>query len=64
MLKIFKKISSRTSILDDMDFYEIREKELLMKRSSKSGAKRAELYAKANQSVSSALVFFSSPLLF
>lgn len=50
MLKIFKKISSRTSILDDMDFYEIREKELLMKRSSKSGAKRTELYAKSNQS--------------
>ena len=64
MLKIFKKFSSRTSILDDMDFYENREKELLMKRSSKSGAKRTELCAKANQSVSSALVFFSSSLLF
>ncbi|XP_074309282.1 uncharacterized protein LOC141643856 [Silene latifolia] len=41
MLKIFKSYSSKTSLLDDFDFYENREKALKMRRSNKSGAHQA-----------------------
>ena len=37
MLKIFKNHLSKTSLLNDMEFYENQEKELLMKRSGNPG---------------------------
>ncbi|KAL2904495.1 YTH domain-containing family protein 2 [Bienertia sinuspersici] len=44
MLKIFKNYLSRTSLIDDLEFYEGREKSLLVKRGSKPG----ELYVNRN----------------
>ncbi|KAK9750173.1 hypothetical protein RND81_02G178300 [Saponaria officinalis] len=46
MLKIFKSYSAKTSLLDDFDFYESREKTLQMRRSSKSGAHQTDIFAK------------------
>lgn len=48
MLKIFKNYLSRTSLVDDLDFYEGREKSLLMKRSCKSGAHQTEVFGNGN----------------
>lgn len=44
MLSIFKKYSAKTSILDDFNFYENREKSLQTKRSSKQVPSPIELY--------------------
>ncbi|KAL9246110.1 hypothetical protein vseg_019687 [Gypsophila vaccaria] len=44
MLKIVKSYSSKTSLLDDLDFYESREK-VLEKRSSNSGAHHTDRFA-------------------
>lgn len=43
MLKIFKSYSPKTSLLDDFDFYETREKSLQMRRGSKS---QTDIFAK------------------
>lgn len=44
MLKIFKNYLSKTSLIDDLEFYEGREQSLVMKRSSKPG----ELFGNGN----------------
>ncbi|KAG5548628.1 hypothetical protein RHGRI_014096 [Rhododendron griersonianum] len=44
MLSIFKNYSAKTSILDDFNFYENREKSLQTKRSSKQAPSPIELY--------------------
>ncbi|XP_021756661.1 YTH domain-containing family protein 2-like isoform X1 [Chenopodium quinoa] len=48
MLKIFKNYLSKTSLVDDLDFYEGREKSLQMKRSSKSGGHQTEVFGNGN----------------
>lgn len=44
MLKIFKSYLAKTSLLDDFEFYEVREKALLSKRSSRSSVHQTETY--------------------
>lgn len=44
MLKIFKNYLSKTSLSDDFEFYEGREKSLQSRRSSKPGVHPAEIY--------------------
>ncbi|XP_021720560.1 YTH domain-containing family protein 2-like isoform X2 [Chenopodium quinoa] len=48
MLKIFKNYLSKTSLVDDLEFYEGREKSLQMKRSSKSGGHQTEVFGNGN----------------
>ncbi|KDP42440.1 hypothetical protein JCGZ_00237 [Jatropha curcas] len=44
MLKIFKSYSAKSSLLDDFNFYEIREKSLNVKKSSKPATLRMEIH--------------------
>uniref|UniRef100_A0A5B6ZAN3 YTH domain-containing family protein n=1 Tax=Davidia involucrata TaxID=16924 RepID=A0A5B6ZAN3_DAVIN len=44
MLKIFKSYSGKTSVLDDFNFYEIREKLLKAKRGNKPAYSQTEIY--------------------
>ncbi|XP_013640964.2 YTH domain-containing protein ECT1-like [Brassica napus] len=44
MLSIFKKFSAVTSLLDDMDFYEEREKSLRLKKEHKPATLRMDLF--------------------
>uniref|UniRef100_A0A7C9DNL6 YTH domain-containing family protein n=2 Tax=Opuntia streptacantha TaxID=393608 RepID=A0A7C9DNL6_OPUST len=44
MLKIFKNYLAKTSLVDDFEFYEAREKALQNKRSSKSGVHQTHTY--------------------
>ncbi|KAI8023384.1 YTH domain-containing protein ECT2 [Camellia lanceoleosa] len=44
MLNIFKSYSEKTSVLDDFNFYEIREQSLKAKRSSKQASSQTEVH--------------------
>jgi hypothetical protein len=62
MLNIFKSYSAKTSMLDDFNFYENREKSLNTKKSNKPATLRMEIFENSDfpvSSLSSFLVYFS-----
>lgn len=64
MLSIFKKFSAVTSLLDDMDFYEEREKSLRLKKEHKPATLRMDLFKEKDYDVNNAhdlalYIFFS-----
>jgi len=62
MLNIFKSYSAKTSMLDDFNFYENREKSLNTKKSNKPATLRMEIFENSDFLVSflsSFLVYFS-----
>lgn len=52
MLKIFKNYLAKSSLVDDLGFYETREKSVDIKRSSKSVPHQTQLFGNADSVVS------------